>query len=799
VSLVGTPLGLGVILAGIAAKIIVAFCILLPFYLLMIMKISILCLLLMISFNLTSQTLEWVKQFGGTAPGAGANYGFAVATDASSNVLTIGDLRGTADFDPGSGTYNLTSSGGPDVFVSKLDSSGNFIWANKMGSTGFDYGRGITTDAAGNVYIIGMFQNTVDFNPGSGVFNLTSNGDADIYIVKLDPNGNFIWAKSIGGSGFDSASSISVDYQGNVYSTGTFLNTVDFDPGAGTYNLSSIGGNDVFVSKLDANGNFIWAISTGGTGYDIGSSLVIDQAGQIIVAGRFSGTADFDPGTGTYNLNSAGSQDIFVSKIDSTGDFIWAKSMGGIDSDRATRIKIDDSDNLFLSGLFSGTSDFDPGAGVFNLTSAGNDDMFVVKLDANGNFIWAKSFGGISDVYDARIALDASGNVYTIGSFQYIVDLDPGPGVADFTSAGYNDVFISKLDAFGDFVWAIHFSGINVDNGMDIKVDPSGSLLATGYFQSTIDFDPTSGTSNMTSPYVDVFVLKFDIPCSPAYATDVRTECDSLLWMDGIVYTANNSSATHTVSNPSGCDSVITLNLTIAQSNTGSEIITACNSFTWPADGNTYNSTGMYTATLTNAAGCDSTATLDLTIATVDITTQPTDQTANVGNSATIDFSDGVSGGVYQWQMDAGTGYADLSNAGQFSGVNSNTLNISAVTMSNNNTNYRCIVAEPSGCSDTTDVANLTVLNSSSIVEQHNSIIQLFPNPANQSITITAAHHTIGQIIISNILGKEVMNKSFASNRAQLNLKNLASKGTYYAKVLDSNGNVIAIKKWIYH
>jgi hypothetical protein len=180
------------------------------------------------------------------------------------------------------------------------------------------------------------------------------------------------------------------------------------------------------------------------------------------------------------------------------------------------------------------------------------------------------------------------------------------------------------------------------------------------------------------------------------------------------------------------------------------------------------------------------------------ITTQPTDQTVNMGNDATFTFTDSLTAATYQWQLDAGTGYTNLSNAGQFSGTDSDSLIISTTTMGNNNTNYICIVTESANCIDTTVVANLTVIINTSISELNNSLVKLFPNPSNGIITITIAQHSNGQIILTDILGKEVLSKSFTSNEVQLNLKSLESKGTYFAKVLDIDGNVIAIRKLIY-
>ncbi|MCH8330260.1 MAG: SBBP repeat-containing protein, partial [Bacteroidetes bacterium] len=152
----------------------------------------------------------------------------------------------------------------PNVFIQKLDNAGNFVWAGSMGGGLNDYGSCITIDPTGNVYITGRFEDTADFDPTTGTLNLTSNGASDVFIQKLNTAGNLIWARSIGGTSSDYGNSITTDASGNVYVTGYYQGTVDFDPGSGTVNLTSNGSNDVFIQKLDANGILIWANSIGG-------------------------------------------------------------------------------------------------------------------------------------------------------------------------------------------------------------------------------------------------------------------------------------------------------------------------------------------------------------------------------------------------------------------------------------------------------------------------------------------------------------------------------------------------------
>jgi RTX calcium-binding nonapeptide repeat (4 copies)/Beta-propeller repeat len=435
--------------------------------------------------------------------------GTAITTDASGNVYTTGYFSGTVDFDPGSGTADLTSAGSEDIFVSKLDSAGNFVWAKRMGGASSDKANGIAVDGSGNVYTTGVFQGTADFDPGVGTGSLTSVGSTDVFVSKLDSSGNFVWAKAFGGSSVDVGNGISVDAGGNVYTTGSFLGTSDFDPGNDTTFLTSAGSGDVFVTKLDSLGNFVWAKRLGGTSDDIVEGMSVDAAGNVYTTGHFMGTADYDPGSGTFNLASAGFRDVFVSKLDSAGNFIWAKRLGGGSSDEVEAIAVDGLGNVYTTGYFTGTADFNPGDGTANLIAVFSSDVFVSKLDGDGNYVWAKRLSGSGNEKGKAIAVDSSGNVYTTGTFTGISDFDPGAGTASLTTAGLSDVFVSRLDSAGDFIWAKRLGGTNDDFVASIAVDGSGNVYTTGSFYGTADFDPGIGTANLTSAGGgDIFVSK---------------------------------------------------------------------------------------------------------------------------------------------------------------------------------------------------------------------------------------------------------------------------------------------------
>ena len=499
--------------------------------------------ILLIAINLKAQQLSWGKSLGGT----NWDYGHSIALDGSGNVYTTGEFQGTADFNPGIGTYNLTSAGFADVFISKLDTSGNFVWAKRIGGGNFDSGESLVIDDSGNVYVTGNFRTTVDFDPSvSGTHNITSAGDYDIFVVKLDVAGNFIWAKSMGGPYADYGISIALDGSLNVITTGYFADIVDFDPGVGTYNLTSAGNVDVFVSKLDNIGNFEWAKKMGGTSSEKAYSIAVDDSGNVYTTGSFRSTADFDPDATMYQLTATGSNDdIFISKLNALGDFVWAKQMVGKpgmtgmysnnNSDEGRSLALDEDGNVYITGVFSGTVDFDPGAGVHNLIIAGGVgagyDIFVSKLDSAGNFVWAKNMGGINSEYGMFLRLDSNRNIYTTGYFYGTTDFDPGAGIYNLIAPETNShTFISKLDSGGNFVWAKQIKSFGGSDCWAYSLAINNSdLYIAGAFFGTYDFDPdTTIVNNLTALGWDVFILKLSTEL-PTTLSEKKASNESIL------------------------------------------------------------------------------------------------------------------------------------------------------------------------------------------------------------------------------------------------------------------------------
>jgi hypothetical protein len=469
-------------------------------------KLYIVVILLGIGLNAFAQNFLWARQLGG----ADFDNGNSMAVDNAANVLTTGRFWGTADFDPGIGIFNLIATPGyNNVFVSKLDSVGNFVWAKKLGGNSTSWGNCIATDKMGNVYTTGFFHDTVDFDPGVGVFNLVSSVGADVFISKLDSSGNFVWAKKIGETASNAGQSIFIDSFGNIYTTGYFRGTVDFDPGVGIFNLVSLGWEDIFILKLDSSGNFIWAKHLGSVDEDHGYSIAGDPYGNVFTVGYFRDTADFDPGAGTFNLVSAGAVDIFVSKLDSSGNFKWAKSIGGSGDDNAWSVATDGLGNVYATGYFRDTVDFDPGAGTFNLIGDPASSVYILKLDSGGNFAWAKYLGTPDRVLGFSITTDILNNVYVTGIFVGTADFDPGSGVFNMSRSTGGSLFICKLNSAGNFIWATQFGDTLDTWGNAIKVDGAGNIYTSGWFSNTGDFDPGTGIYNLTSfGWRDIFVHK---------------------------------------------------------------------------------------------------------------------------------------------------------------------------------------------------------------------------------------------------------------------------------------------------
>ena len=471
--------------------------------------------LFLICVDLSAQAPKWLwaKPTGGLL---NDNLFYsAIDPNGSGDIYTTGYFEGTLDFDPGEDTFNLTSNGGFDIFIYKLDASGNLVWARSFGGTDIDYGISIVPDASGNVYFTGAFVGTVDFD----AFQLTSSGLFDLLIARLDVDGNLVWAKSLGGDAINFAQHMAVDPSGNgdVYLTGRFNGTTDFEPDSTKVIIRTAADWDIFTVKFNVDGNMQWVTTQGSSAFDVGYGIAVDPtgSGDVYSTGSFRGTVDFDPDSSEiFNLTCPGNQCLYLTKLDADGNFIWAKTITSPNNIYGRALAIDpDNGDIYTTGVFNGTVDFDPGKEMFNITPDGYDS-FISKLDRDGNFVWAKSMGGASFDIGSSIAVDPeeSGDIYLLGFFGGTVDFDPGPGVTNLTSQGGDDIFLTKLDKAGNLLWAKSIGGTGREYGATILADLNGQVYVTGQFNSeSISLDSTTLTNaDNSGTTFDFFIAKME-------------------------------------------------------------------------------------------------------------------------------------------------------------------------------------------------------------------------------------------------------------------------------------------------
>jgi hypothetical protein len=555
--------------------------------------------------------LDWVDHSTGVTS-AIAN---CVKSDADGNVISAGWFTASIDLISGSGSSLFSAAGGQDIYIKKVNSDGTFLWGKRLGGIFSDKPSSIDIDADGNIYITGYFSTNVDFDPGPGTYTLSATGASDVFVCKLNADGNFIWARKWGSTDIDYGGQITLDGFGHVYISGRFTLTADFDSGPGVYNLTSNGGFDAFIQKLDTAGNFIWAKSVGGVESEEGNSVAITSNGETVFwAGLFQVGMDVDPGSGVTFVNTiSNGVDGFLIELDQDGSFVEFFPFGGVGYDGVMDIEVDNQNNLLVGGIFSDVADLDPGLGVSNHNSNGIFDIFLVKLDTAENYVWSRSFGGTTSDYLNAIAVDLDGSSYLTGRLNSTVDFDPGPGVFSIVSAGTNNIFYNKLDSLGEFKWA---GTINISISHSIYVDSLLNIYGAGEFSSfNLDVDPTADTFLLTSTgSSDPIVHKFR-QCYDSFSSISVTACDSWISPSGITYSSSGI-YTDEINNAVGCDSVITIDLTILDGSISSIDSLVCDSMISPSGNYIWDVSGTYYDTLQNIIGCDSIIEVTLTVGT---------------------------------------------------------------------------------------------------------------------------------------------------------------------------------------
>jgi Secretion system C-terminal sorting domain len=390
-------------------------------------------------------------------------------------------------------------------------------WAKTAGGVQEDNGKSIVTDASGNVYATGFFRSpTITFGTTTLTNADISGNTDDVFIVKYNSAGILQWALSEGGMGNDEGSGISTDVMGNVYVTGNFTSSTLNIGFVTLSNADSVSQHyDIFLAKFSNSGNVIWAKSYGGNSDDNSNGINTDIGGSTYITGTYSSdTIKFD----TTVFVDMGNLDIFVTKINSFGDVVWARNAWGSAEDKSAAVTTDSMGNVGITGyFFSNTINFD-GTTLFKMDTSGNDtigftnDLFVAKYNSIGDLLWVRSAGGIGGYYDEvssnGIAMNKKGETYITGYFRYdTLHFDLGNNLINNNTS--RDFFLAKYDTVGNVSWSLSAGDYLDDEGRGIVVDNHGDVLVTGYYDNG---NITFGTTTLTTTGFDseVFVVKYD-------------------------------------------------------------------------------------------------------------------------------------------------------------------------------------------------------------------------------------------------------------------------------------------------
>jgi gliding motility-associated-like protein len=428
-------------------------------------------LFLLLSSARSYSQAYWAQASGGNH----VDEAMDVDHDASGNIYSTGYFTNSSTF--GSVVLNSASSGIPDGYVYKTNTSGAIQWIQKFGGNGSDRGLSIKVDNSGNTYICGYYYGTATF----GSLSLSSvGGTQDIFIAKLDPTGNFLWVRSIGGNMTDIPSALTLDNSANVIITGSYQGTVTI--GANTYTSilnpsTSAPSYDAFTAKYSTAGTFVWAQTGKGKYTDRGLDVVTDNAGDIYVCGQFSDTVTF----GNIHNNTIMNAVFLIKYSSSTGAEVWFRKASATSS-IAYALAMNSSNELYMAGDFTGTMAF---YGVPNnfLTGTYPNRIFLAKYDNNGNYIWGKADASKNYISARNMSLDNFGDIYIIGEFGCTLnDYADASDQGLYNSVGYSDIFVTKFDGTGLRKWMRNVGGPAKDEAHGITLTSANTpVIATSY------------------------------------------------------------------------------------------------------------------------------------------------------------------------------------------------------------------------------------------------------------------------------------------------------------------------------
>ena len=482
---------------------------------------------LLFVFTIHAQSVEWVNHFAG----AGEDVILSIDTDNNGNTYSTGYYTLSTDFDGIMLENNISSF---DAFVTKTDVNGNIIWAKRISQSDTAnpnpslsvISNAIAVDADGNVIIAGFFDfGDIDADPGPGVHILSATNAYEMFIIKLDADGDFIWATSFGAStdAFENIYGIDVDANGDIYAAGFFQDNISIDHAAGTTGITSYGGQDILVIKHTSDGAFSWMKHMGGPDSDLPLDMDVSDSGDVYVTGDYNDTAIFyEPTFNPFNsppitltTTDNGNRAFFALKLDTSGNYqnvvkVGESSLNG----NAHSIAIDTNGFAYVTGVYGGvlTSNEDSEDPII-LDSDENNEGFIAKIDfVNDLVVWNKEIdGGTESVFGYAVDTDSNNDIYLTG--YYGSSITVGEYTLTKQTSYAQENYLIKMNTVGDFLGAYQFGGANFVDTQTLVVDTNDNIIIGGSFRQTVDVSPFSSEDLeiTSSGFRDVYIISVNI------------------------------------------------------------------------------------------------------------------------------------------------------------------------------------------------------------------------------------------------------------------------------------------------
>jgi hypothetical protein len=507
-------------------------------------------------------SLQWETYYGGS----GSDFSLSSVTDASGNVYLSGQTESINNIASG-GYQNSFSGYVHDAFLVKFNSNGVRQWATYYGGNNQSDGNSCAIDDLGNVYLCGSTSATSNI-AYLGHQNTYNGTGGDAFLVKFNSNGIRQWGTYFGDIGIDEGASCVTDPFGNVYLSGWTQSTANIAMG-GHQNTFGGGQFDAFLAKFNDTGVLQWSTYYGGSESERGISCASDNSGNIFLSGNTASYTGISS-NGFQNIY-AGSVDAFLSKFDTNGSLVWSTYFGGTGSESGEKCVVNSSGDVYLAGNTASTSytPFDGHQTIYG----GNGDAFLAKFDNAGSFQWATYYGGSEWDRGYACAVDDFGFVYLGG-------VTESPNNISHLGhqnihGGIQDAFLVQFNSSGVRQWATYYGGSGYDYGQSCSTDSFGNVYLSGYTDTLLNMSVGGHQDVYGGGWRDGFLVKFESDiCIPSYNDDFINTCSNYTWIDGNTYTTSTNTPTYTYigGSANGCDSIVTLNLTINNLVTGTDI-----------------------------------------------------------------------------------------------------------------------------------------------------------------------------------------------------------------------------------